>query len=185
MSGWSVREGPPLRDSLLTASDREQFEATRLLTSQLVLGLQRIRPGGTMVILMHKADAWPSVLLMRDFVGFTDKLVLFKPTSGHKTRSSFYLVAKGVQPQHEAALQATGRWKAKWRMATFGLGSGDAFEGEVLSNGEEAGVRAVLDEFGPTLVAMAESVFAVQAEALRKAPWMKEAMRKRDESRQG
>ena len=138
-----------------------------------------------MVVLMHKAYAWPSVLLMRDFASFTDKVVLFKPRSGHKTRSSFYLVAKGVQPQHEAALQATGRWKAKWRMATFGLGSGDAFEGEVLNSGEEVAVRAVLDEFGPTLVAMAEPVFAVQAEALRKAPWMKEAMRKRDQSQQG
>ncbi|KAK4155265.1 hypothetical protein C8A00DRAFT_13671 [Chaetomidium leptoderma] len=162
---------------------REKSEASRLLTTQLVLGLQRIRSGGTMVILLHKADAWPSVLLMRTFATFSDHVELFKPQTAHRMRSSFYLVAKGVRPGREAAAEAVRRWKAKWSMATFGVGGGGGGEIEedglgegevdVLESGGEEKVRAVLQEFGPALVRMVEPVFAIQAEALKKAPWMK------------
>ncbi|KAH6634736.1 hypothetical protein B0J18DRAFT_417023 [Chaetomium sp. MPI-SDFR-AT-0129] len=157
---------------------RESFEASRLLTSQLVLALQRIRSGGTMVILLHKANAWQSVFLMYTFAAFTDHIRLFKPLKAHKTRSSFYLVAKGVHPECEAALGAVRQWKAKWRMSTFGLGDGDDDEPdeaklEVLESGGEEKVKAVLQEFGPALVKMVEPVFRVQAEALKKAAWMK------------
>lgn len=43
---------------------------------------------------------------------------------------------------------------------------------EVLESGGEEKVKTVLGEFGPALVRMVEPVFAVQAEALKKAPWM-------------
>ncbi|KAL2183705.1 hypothetical protein L209DRAFT_572679 [Thermothelomyces heterothallicus CBS 203.75] len=46
--------------------------------------------------LLYKADAWPSVLLMHTFATFTDDRELSKPRKGHRTRSSVYLVAKGV-----------------------------------------------------------------------------------------
>jgi hypothetical protein len=160
--------------------DREKTEATHLLTSQLVLALQRIRPGGTMVILLHKADTWPSVLLMHMFATFADTVELFKPKAGHRTRSSFYLVAKGARPECEASVDAVRQWKGMWRVATFGVGGcGEDHDGsregvlEGLGRGGEEKVQEVLREFGPTLVRMAENVFAIQAEALWKAPWMK------------
>ncbi|KAJ4290017.1 hypothetical protein N0V88_006818 [Collariella sp. IMI 366227] len=158
---------------------RENSEATRLLTSQLVLGLQRIQPGGSMVILLHKANTWSSVLLMHTFTLFSDSVELFKPRKAHRTHSSFYLVAKGVRPRDEAAVEAVRQWKVKWNMATFGVVEGredglplDEGEVEVLGSGEEK-VRVVLKEFGPALVRMAEPVFEIQAEALRNAPWMR------------
>ena len=133
-----------------------------------------------MVILLHKADAWPSVLLMHTFATFAETVDLFKPRAGHRMRSSFYLVAKGVRPEREAAVEAVRRWKAKWSMATFGVGGGgeDGVDGlgegelEVLESGGEEKVKTVLREFGPALVRMVEPVFAIQAEALKKAPWM-------------
>jgi hypothetical protein len=39
--------------------------------------------------------------------------------------------------------------------------------------GWEKECRVVLEEFGETLAKLTEPVFAVQAEALRRAPWMK------------
>jgi hypothetical protein len=103
---------------------------------------------------------------------------LFKPRAGHRVRSSFYLVAKGVRPGREAAVEAVRRWKGQWSVATFGVGGGeDGLMGErgleLLEGGEEEEVRTVLHEFGPALVRMVEPVFAIQAEALRNAPWMK------------
>jgi hypothetical protein len=129
-------------------------------------------------MLLHKADAWPSVLLMHTFATFSESVELFKPLTGHKTRSSFYMVVKGVRPGSEAALEAVRRWKMKWSMSTFGVGDGgDGEPGEeeleVLESGGEEKVKAVLEEFGPALVRMVEPVFAVQAKALEKAPWMK------------
>jgi hypothetical protein len=162
----------------LHVPDRERSEASRLLNTQLVLALQRIRSGGTIVLLLHKADSWRSVLLMHTFATFADSVELFKPLAAHRLRSSFYMVVKGVQPGREAALEAVRRWKMKWSMATFGVGDGgDGEPGEeeldVLESGGEEEVRAVLEEFGPALVRMTEPVFAVQAKALKKAPWMK------------
>lgn len=165
-------------DSYVCHLDRERCEASRLLTSQLVLALQRIRSGGTMVILLHKADRWQNVLLMYTFTTFADYVTLFKPPTAHRTRSSFYLVAKGVRPEREAALEAVRQWKAKWSMVTFRQsGDGEDERGEVelevLGSGGEEKVNGVLQEFGPDLVKMVEPVFRIQAEALRNASWMK------------
>jgi hypothetical protein len=43
------------------ASYRQQTEPLRLSTAQMVLGMQRLIQGGTMVMLMHKVDSWASV----------------------------------------------------------------------------------------------------------------------------
>lgn len=132
-----------------------------------------------MVVLLHRADKWSSVLLMATFAAFSDSVVLVKPERAHRTRSSFYLVAKGVRPEREAAAEAVRAWKAKWSLSTFQLGDGteglDEAELEVLGSGGEEKVGEVLRDFGPELMRMAEPVFAIQAEALRAEPWMKSA----------
>lgn len=106
-------------------------------------------------------------------------ITLFKPKKAHRLRSSFYLVARGVQPGHEAAREAVKGWKAKWKMATFGVegeGGVGVIEGEeeVLGSAAEEKVRGVLGEFGGELVRLVEPVFEIQAEGLREAPWVKE-----------
>ncbi|KAK4234378.1 hypothetical protein C8A03DRAFT_47266 [Achaetomium macrosporum] len=151
-------------------STGKKSEASRLLTAQLVLALQRIRSGGTMVILLHKADAWRSVFLMYTFATFSDSVELFKPRRAHGSPSLFYLIAKGVRPEREATVKAVRRWKEKWTIATFGVGGagedglGDE-ELEVVQSGGEDSEEKVTKIVQP--------VFAVQAEALKRAPWMR------------
>jgi hypothetical protein len=72
-------------------------------------------------------------------------------------------------------VEAVRAWKAKWGLAMFGLGDGVLGEAELeeLESGGEQRVRGVLREFGPMLVPMVEPVFEIQAEALKKAGWMK------------
>ncbi|KAK4446722.1 S-adenosyl-L-methionine-dependent methyltransferase-like protein [Podospora aff. communis PSN243] len=156
---------------------RERTEAPRLTTSQLVLALQRIRPGGTLIMLMHRADSWRSVKTIHAFSQFSDTVQLYKPKSGHQLRSSFYMVAKGVKPRRKDALEAVERWKAHWREKTFGVvGGGEeedegkwkVFRAEGVRRAEE-----VLGEFGGELVRMVGPVFATQAEGLRNASWMR------------
>ncbi|KAM7211372.1 hypothetical protein V8F06_013252 [Rhypophila decipiens] len=158
-------------------SYRRGTESTRLLTSQLVMAMNRIRPGGTMVIVLHRADAWTTVALFYRFSKFSDvsKMRLFKSNKAHARKGSFYLVVSGVDPETMEAQKSVDEWRRQWMSASMlntdtphdsvGGDEGDADE-EASRNAE-----AVLEEFGPQLIQLTRPVFKIQAEALRKAPW--------------
>ncbi|KAL8814843.1 MAG: hypothetical protein Q9191_008511, partial [Dirinaria sp. TL-2023a] len=97
---------------------RQRFESRRLICSQLLIGLRHVRVGGSMVVLLHKIDRWDTVLTIRTFDRFAS-ITLFKPLAAHKSRSSFYLVAKDTQPDNEDALRGIQDWTKSWKDATF------------------------------------------------------------------
>ena len=146
------------------AEYREQHEARRLTTSQLILALQRIRPGGTMVVLLHKADSWVAVELMYHFNQFSS-IQLFKPKQKHALRSSFYLIAKNVRPDADGARTAVESWKRSWWSATFG---GENGTGEFEVKASTDYVQTVLDDFGGKLVELGRPVWQIQANALNR-----------------
>ena len=57
--------------------ERERHEPRRLTCSQMILALQRIREGGTLIMLLHKAEAWNTMQILHTFSGFAD-VELFK-----------------------------------------------------------------------------------------------------------
>ncbi|KAF8226606.1 hypothetical protein L208DRAFT_1197973, partial [Tricholoma matsutake] len=149
---------------------REYCEATRLLMSQLILGLQRIKTGGTFVMLLHKIEAWNTCTLLKTFNGFSS-MTLFKPEKKHAQRSSFYLVAKNVQPQSGPAKEAVKEWKKAWYTATFG---GDGGHGSVQEDPREEVVAKFLEEFSSRLVELGETIWGVQTRALEMAPYVRQ-----------
>jgi len=148
---------------------RERREATRLAVSQLILGLQRIKTGGTFIMLLHKVEAWRTCTLLKAFDAFSS-LVLYKPEKTFAQRSSFYLVAKNVQPQSEPAKEAVKEWKKTWYTTTFG---GDDRAGSDLEAPSEDAVDAFLADFGRRLVELGHTVWETQACALERAPYVK------------
>ncbi|POS87127.1 hypothetical protein EPUL_000717, partial [Erysiphe pulchra] len=140
---------------------REDTEATRLLLSQLILSMQRLRSGGTMVILLHKVENWESILTIRAFSGFSN-IQLFKPAKKHNTRSSFYMIAKNIDVHCEAAQKALLGWRDNWWEVTFG---GEKGFGEKLNPDEDV-VLKTLEEFGDELIQMAKPIWKIQADAL-------------------
>jgi hypothetical protein len=100
------------------AAYREQCEARRLAVSQLVHGLEHLRPSGTMIILMHKLEAPAVVEILHQFHRFSS-IQLFKSTKAHAKRSSFYLVASNIQVEHPQAIAAVEKWKRTWEITTF------------------------------------------------------------------
>jgi hypothetical protein len=52
------------------AECREKREAERLTLSQLAAGLEHIERDGTMMILLHKVEAWPTLQLLYQFSTF-------------------------------------------------------------------------------------------------------------------
>lgn len=152
---------------------REQCEPTRLTTAQLILALQRIKPGGTLIILLHKLEKWHSMMLVRSFSKFAT-IELFKPSKTHIIRSSFYMIAKNVQPQCTEARTALEQYRTQWRRATFGHDVGATDE-----KGTED-VAAIVAEFGPRLAELGRKIWAMQADALEKAPFMQNTSKQRE-----
>ena len=150
-------------------AEYRKFEATRLVTAQLILALQRIAEGGTLVMLLHKIEAIHTVMLLRQFARFAD-LQLFKSKRKHAIRSSFYLVAKNVRPDCEAAIDAVTQWKGEWCRTTFNVVDGEEVAKFPL---DEEGLRSLLDEFGDRMVELARPIWKIQFEALKMADFMK------------
>lgn len=148
---------------------RESKEATRLTLGQLILALQRIKAGGTLIMLLHKVDGWYSVDIIHAFDKFS-KVQLFKPLKAHRMRSSFYLVAKQVQPQHLEALKMVQEWKQAWYDATFQSQESPIIEQRCPSKQE---MSRIIEEFGPRLMELGHPIWAIQAGALKEASFMK------------
>lgn len=167
--------GTVVRNHAQTRSGyRNHREGTRLLTSQLVLALERIRPGGTMVVVMHRADTWANVALLHLFGKFSDggRMQLFKPKRAHARKGSFYAVVRGVQPRTVEAVGAVERWKGLWRGAMLLTGDYAGTVGDGVGSVGAEVVESVLADFGERLVKLVRPVFKIQAEALRAAPWV-------------
>jgi 23S rRNA U2552 (ribose-2'-O)-methylase RlmE/FtsJ len=146
---------------------REKREAWQLLTSQLVLAMQRIKKDGKIVVLLHKLDAWNTISLLHTLSKFSS-LQLFKPTKKHAIRSSFYVVAGQMQPESACFQAAVASWKNEWRIATFGS---DA-EYDQNKAQPDGTVSNVLREFGSKLIKLGEPIWMVQSAALRKSSFI-------------
>ncbi|KAK7178167.1 hypothetical protein PSPO01_15780 [Paraphaeosphaeria sporulosa] len=133
------------------ADYRQNSERTRLTTSQLILAMQRIVPGGTMVVLLRKPENWDVLRLLHQFSSFAD-IQLFKPQKKHAVRSTFYLVANNVQPDVESAKAALDEWKKNWSRATFGdIGR----TGENAREVDAETVQEIVGKFGQKLIELA------------------------------
>ena len=155
---------------------REGKENLRLICSQLILAMQRIRLGGTMIILLHRTDAWDTVKLLFQFNSFAN-IQLFKPQKKHGIKSSFYLIATHVNPTHSVAISAVKAWKEDWREATFAYRENTIGPGKTRArdNDEES---HVLNEFGSTLIELGEPIWAIQRDNLRKAAFISKEKKK-------
>ncbi|OQE32774.1 hypothetical protein PENFLA_c001G06378 [Penicillium flavigenum] len=142
--------------------------ARRVAITQLALGLQHLRPGGTMIVLLHRPEAWNTVNLIWKFHKVSS-VRLFKPKSCYTKRTTFYMVATNVESQRPEAIEAVKLWKRIWRMATFGS---DEEYGKVLWD-EEPSVEALLENFGPELVKLGKAIWKTEADSLAKVPFAK------------
>ncbi|KAG8630244.1 hypothetical protein KVT40_001863 [Elsinoe batatas] len=149
------------------ASYRERREARRLTLSQIILGLEHIDPGGTMIILLHKLETFNTANLLHKFSKFAS-LKVYKSVKYHAKRSSFYLIATNIQPYHVEALSVVSAWKKLWITAT--LGTDMEYERQLRE--EELGVYSLLNEYGPELMRLGQEIWCTQANALARMTWV-------------
>ena len=153
------------------ASYRVLRENHRLSATQLALGLGHLRQGGTMVVLLHKPEASGIAEILRLFSRFSS-IQLFKSTQAHVKRSAFYMVATNVQVEHPEAVKAVESWKHLYKVATFG--SEEEFKQLVHKSSSWA--EEMVNNFGPALIRLGNPIWAIQAQALAKAPFTKKSL---------
>ena len=64
-----------------------------------------------MLVLLQKVESWETMSTLKRFDEFSS-VRLYKPAAGHKTRSSFYIIADDVQSRYSKAVLAIDKWKA-------------------------------------------------------------------------
>lgn len=142
-------------------------EAPRLTAAQLVIALQRIKPGGTLVVLLHQANNPRVVRLLEAFSQFSE-ITLFKPTVSHVKRSSFCFVAKDVDPRNARACRFVNEVKSAWGAYTA-QNIGLVFPKDSIEEWQRRdAMEDILKSFGGRFIALAVPVWEIQKEALKK-----------------
>lgn len=109
-----------------------------------------------MLILLQKVESWDTISILKRFDEFSS-VRLYKPTAGHKTRSSFYMIADDVQSRHSKAILAIDKWKAVWQAVTF---RSDEDFAKALFN-EEDTPEKLWGDFGTKLMEQGREVWAI------------------------
>lgn len=146
---------------------RAGLEGRRLHLAQLVIAMDHLNDHGTLIVVSHRPEMLDTAEMLRVFCSFSD-VVLFKPNKAHAKRSSFYMVAKDVRPRSQAAIEAVNGWREEWQMAT--LRTKDEYADLMRRSPEDT--QTVFEQFGEELVALARPVWAMQAKALKRAPFI-------------
>ncbi|KAH6989821.1 hypothetical protein BKA56DRAFT_576399 [Ilyonectria sp. MPI-CAGE-AT-0026] len=152
---------------------RDNQESRRLELAQLIIAMEHLKLNGTLILVLHKPEQFRIVQMLRDFSRFSD-IKLFKSTSGHAKRSSFYLIAQRVRPNDPAALNAVDSWKKEWKVITLG----NDVEHERLSRRNVEDVACMMENFGEKLIALGNPVWKRQLTALLEAPFIKGSTRR-------
>ena len=154
------------------AEYRRQVEAVRLNVSQLILAMQRIRSGGTLIMTLHNLGAYDTIKIVNIF-DRAAKIQIFKPVSSHKRNGTFYLIAKEMQPGHPEIVAALKEWKKIWKALTFPIIDEDKNEDtEEFFNepGLAEEVLGLLDRYADRVIELGEPIWQIQKEALATQP---------------
>jgi hypothetical protein len=60
---------------------REKCERLRLTILQLVFAMNRLKPGGSLVLLLHHVESWDTACILQTFNQFSDAQVKYPRTS--------------------------------------------------------------------------------------------------------
>ena len=153
-------------------SNLHPTEVSRLTGSQLILAMLRIRTGGALIMLLHGADFYHNLKLLRLFDTISH-IQFFKPTKAHARKDSFYLVAKEMQPGRRVARAAVAEWKQAWKDATFPAPTDDGTvahdEAENLAKQVEREKESseLIENFGARLIELGGPIWEIQRGALK------------------
>ncbi|KAJ5288324.1 hypothetical protein N7508_011099 [Penicillium antarcticum] len=149
---------------------RSHCESQRLMVSQLVFAMHCLKPGGSIMLLLHRIESWDTVCILHAFNKFSD-IRLYKHAKAHAIKSSFYLVARRVNLEHHTARHSMDYWKSLWRYLTFKQFQEIQFSLLI----DDVSLQIMINEFDLQFLRLAEPIWKIQVDALRNAPFMRQA----------
>jgi hypothetical protein len=154
---------------LRTQEGARRWDYDRLLISQLILGLEAVKHGGTIVLKLSRParDCTAKVLCMLDMV--CGSLLTCKPQTMHTIRGTFYAIAKEAGHGTDAVrLPAIIEGLRKlWFELTFG---GENGSGRFMLESDLDFVITtdeLIDHYLTRLIELGRGVWMIQAKALR------------------
>ncbi|KAI3390282.1 hypothetical protein diail_10601, partial [Diaporthe ilicicola] len=148
---------------------RGSREYRRRLLTQLVLGLEHLHYGGTMIVQLYKLEGIQTIRLLLQFAGFAE-VRIFKNTLWVGKLASFYLVATKVQSISWRARTAVEEWKREWKVITLGNNQEWREQRDRLAGCGDQSVEGFLKEIGPTLLNAGSYIWQKQLDALAELP---------------
>ncbi|KAF7337909.1 hypothetical protein MVEN_02014100 [Mycena venus] len=155
----------------------------RLLVSQIIIGLQAIKKGGTLVIKLADAEQINTAKLLHMFDVLSTSLETFKPRYMHANRGTFYVIVKGMGEGRGATRLSTlvNSFKELWVDLTIGGADG---AGRVLNDEDLDFIVSTMEvrqaKNLDRLIDLSRRVWEVQARALaglRDPPLVRVGMR--------
>lgn len=144
---------------------RNDCEGVRLTSSELVFALNRLKPGGSLILLLHRVESWDTVCLLHAFHQFSD-IQLFKHPKFHAIKSSFYMVAKNINLNHDTTKLSMRYWKDLWKYHTFKEFEDIVRPSTSLYEPEGEVIRRLRDGFGSRFLEIAQPIWMIQTQAL-------------------
>ncbi|CAK5280321.1 unnamed protein product [Mycena citricolor] len=145
----------------------------RFFVSELIIGLQAIKKGGTLVVRLIDPESVETAKLLHMFDLLASSLDTFKPRTMHVARSTFYAVIKGVGegPKGGSLPHFINKLKELWVDLSLG---GTEGAGRSLCH-EDLDFIISIDELKATknldrLIKLSRAVWEVQAKALMGQP---------------
>jgi hypothetical protein len=147
-----------------------KWDYDRLLISQLVMGLQAVKAGGTIVLKLSRPDAVHTAKLLYMLDMISNSLTTCKPRSMHANRGTFYAIAKGVRlgadaKRFPAIIEGL---KRLWSELTYG---GDDGCGRFLDETDLDFIictEELIDSYLARLIELGRDIWMVQAHHLRR-----------------
>ena len=156
--------------------DSDTFPAYRiysgaLLISQLIVALEAVQPGGTLLVKLARLEAFPAAHILYLLDALSEELVVHKARSMLGVRSTFYAVARGVcrekgseDPDHVRFLVGLqGLWEELWIGGPEGMGR-EKKDGDL---DFAITTDMILEEYLDRLIQLGRGVWPAQARALR------------------
>jgi len=155
---------------LHTQENVRKWDYDRLLISQLVMGLQAVKTGGTIVLKLSRPDAVRTAKLLYMLDVISDSLTTCKPRSMHANRGTFYAIAKGVRLGADAGRLPTiaEGLKRLWSELTYG---GDDGCGRFLNETDLdfiISMEELVDSYLARVIELGRDVWMIQADNLRR-----------------
>ncbi|TBU41153.1 hypothetical protein BD309DRAFT_965875 [Dichomitus squalens] len=139
-----------------------------LLITQLIIGLETVCPGGTIVMRLSHVECWPSAILLYLLDHLSDKLTVHKPRTMHASRGTCFVIAKGAcGMQHAKARQQylSGLRELLVQLRSGGRGG----RGRMILPGDldfVATAETILTEYLDRLVELGRGVWSTQVQGL-------------------